>query len=111
MLILSLIFCIKQLSRRFLKVIYKQERAHEFIETTIGKLIRYDYDKGTNYLSTLEVILQCSNLKEAAQLLFLHHNTVVFRKRRIEEILDRSIHEFDTKVMLAMAIKLYKLNS
>lgn len=88
-----------------------QERAHEFIETTIGKLIRYDYDKGTSYLSTLEVILQCSNLKEAAQLLFLHHNTVVFRKRRIEEILDRSIHEFDTKVMLAMAIKLYKLNS
>ena len=30
MLILSLIFCTKQLSRRFLKVIYKQERAHEF---------------------------------------------------------------------------------
>lgn len=88
-----------------------QERANEFIDTTIGKLIRYDNDKGTSYLSTLEAILRCSNLKEAAKLLFLHHNTAVFRKRRIEEILGRSIHEFDTKVMLAMAIKLYKLNS
>lgn len=86
------------------------ERANEFIGNVIGKLIRQDAEKGTDYLETLEVILQSSNLKEAAKILFLHHNTLVFRKRRIEEILGISINEFETRLTLATAIKLYKLS-
>jgi len=88
-----------------------QKRATEYIATTIGKLISYDNEKGTNYLDTLDVILKCANLKEAAQMLFLHHNTLVFRKRRIEEMLGVSINDFETKLTLASAIKLYRLKS
>jgi PAS domain S-box-containing protein len=88
----------------------ENERTNEFIKKTIGKLIRYDHERGTNYLDTLAVILQKSNLKETAKLLFLHYNTVIFRKQRIEQILGISINEFETKLTLATAIKLYKLN-
>lgn len=88
----------------------EKERTTEFIEKTIGKLIRYDHDKGTDYLDTLAVILQKSNLKETAKVLFLHYNTVIFRKQRIEKVLGISINEFETKLALATAIKLYKLN-
>jgi PAS domain S-box-containing protein len=84
--------------------------ALEFIERTIGNLVHYDIEKGTDYLDTLEVILQNSNLKETAKLLFLHYNTIVFRKKRIETILGISISKFETKLTLATAIKLYKLN-
>lgn len=86
------------------------ERTPEYIENMIGNLIRYDAEKGTNYLDTLEVILQNENLKEAAQTLFIHHNTAIFRKKRIEEILDIPINNFEIKLCLAMAIKLHRLN-
>lgn len=84
--------------------------APEFIERTIGKLIQYDKEKKTDYLDTLEAILQNSNLKVTAELLFLHYNTIVFRKKRIEKILETSISEFEMKLTLATAIKLYKLS-
>ena len=85
------------------------EHAAEFVERTIGKLIRYDWEKGTDYLSTLEVLLQSSSMKETAQQLFLHHNTLAFRKRRIEKILGASVSDFEVKLTLAAAIKIYRL--
>ncbi|BBB90137.1 MAG TPA: PAS domain S-box protein [Methylomusa anaerophila] len=86
-----------------------KEPARGFVEEKIGKLINYDREKGTNYLDTLEEILQTANLKEAAQNLFLHHKTVVFRKQRIEKILEISVDSFETRIALAAAIKLYRL--
>jgi DNA-binding PucR family transcriptional regulator len=88
-----------------------KDRAIDFTYITIRKLIQYDCEKGTDYLSTLEVILQSANLKEAAETLFLHHNTVVFRKKRIEEILGQSITNFETKLSLALAIKFYRMST
>ncbi|HWR37956.1 MAG TPA: PAS domain S-box protein [Patescibacteria group bacterium] len=88
-----------------------RERADEFVQGMIGKLIDYDHEKGTDYLTTLEVMLKTSSLKETAQMLFLHHNTAVYRKRRIEKLLGRSINGFETKMAMAAAIKLYRLNS
>jgi sugar diacid utilization regulator len=87
-----------------------KERAADFTRITIQKLIQYDCKKGTDYLDTLEVILQSANLKEAAETLFLHHNTVIFRKRRIEEILGQSITDFEAKLSLALAIKFYRMS-
>lgn len=84
-------------------------RAAEFIQTTLGKLIAYDAQKGTDYLITLEIILQSSSLKQAAAALFLHYNTLVFRKRRIEKLLQISFNDYETRLALATAIKLYKL--
>jgi PAS domain S-box-containing protein len=87
-----------------------RERAVEFVAGTIGKLIDYDHDKGTDYVNTLEAILRSGNLKETANQLFLHPNTLLFRKRRIEKILGVSITEFETKLALAAAVKLHKIN-
>ena len=54
-----------------------KEESDRYIEATIGNLITYDKDKGTRFLHTLELILQCTNLKEAAEKLFLHPKTLV----------------------------------
>lgn len=87
-----------------------RERATEFVADILGKLIAYDQEKRTDYVSTLEAILSSGNLRETANQLFLHPNTLLFRKRRIEKILGVSIGDFETKLALAAATKLYRIN-
>jgi PAS domain S-box-containing protein len=86
------------------------EGADEFVQEQIGKLILYDQEKGSNLLITLEEILQNSNLKKTAEKMFLHPKTVVFRKQRIEKILGISIDLFETRLALAVALKLYAVS-
>ncbi|MDR3588038.1 MAG: FIST N-terminal domain-containing protein [Negativicutes bacterium] len=88
-----------------------EEQAGEFVREKIGKLIDYDRLKGTNFLFTLEQILQSTNLKEAAEKMYLHHKTMVFRKRRIENLLGGAIDQFETRLALAAAVKLHKLGN
>jgi len=87
------------------------ENSKEFIRTNIGKIIDYDREKRSEYLLTLERILESSTLKDAAQELFLHPNTLLFRKRRIEKLLSISLDDFETRVALIAAVKLYKLGN
>ncbi|KJS67831.1 MAG: hypothetical protein JL50_07365 [Peptococcaceae bacterium BICA1-7] len=87
------------------------DQSREYVQKNIGALIKYDREKGTDLLSTLEVILQSTSLKEASSKIFLHHKSLSFRKQRIEKILGHSIDRFETRLSLATAIKLYKLNS
>ncbi|MBP2665225.1 MAG: domain S-box [Firmicutes bacterium] len=86
------------------------ESAEDFIRVTIGKILDYDRDKGTEYLQTLEVILSHESLKESAQLLFVHPNTVLYRRQRIEKLLNISLDDIEVKVAVIAAMKLYKLN-
>ncbi|SFG84847.1 PAS domain S-box-containing protein [Desulfotomaculum arcticum] len=87
------------------------EHTGEYVQRNIGPLIKYDREKGAGFLQTLEVILESNNLKDAAQRIFLHYKTLAYRKKRIEEILGVSIDQFETRLTLATAIKLHKLNS
>jgi DNA-binding PucR family transcriptional regulator len=86
-----------------------EEEAREYVQETLGKLIAHDRQKKTNLLHTLEVILESGSLKEAAQRLFLHYNTAVLHKRRIEKIVGAAIEDAETRLMLATAVKLYRL--
>ncbi|WP_378956747.1 PAS domain S-box protein [Pelosinus sp. sgz500959] len=86
------------------------ESSDEFIREQLGKLISYDQDKGTNFLITLDEILKSSTLKRVAEKMFLHPKTVIFRKQRIEKILGVSIDLFETRLALAVALKLYSIS-
>jgi len=86
-------------------------QANEFIYEKVGKLIDYDNKKGTDLLLTLENILQSNNMKDAAEKMYIHHKTIAFRKKRIEKILGGSIDEFEIRLVLAAAVKLYKLSN
>lgn len=88
---------------------FNEEEATEYVEEMIGGLMKHDRCHGTDLLDTLEVILQCDNLKEAAQRLFFHYNTVVRKKHRIESILGYGLNDTETKLALITAIKLCQL--
>ena len=79
----------------------------EFIENILGRLIRYDKEKGTNLLHTLEVYLRTSSMKEAAEILYIHIKTMTFRKNRIEKILGYSLEDYETRLSVSIALKLY----
>lgn len=86
-----------------------KEEVDSFVERTIGKLIMYDQKKGSQLLDTLEKILKNENLKIVAEQLFVHHKTIVFRKNRIEKILDLSLDKFETRLTLSTALKLRQI--
>lgn len=83
--------------------------AEEFVENMLGKLVNYDMEKGSNLLLTLEEFLKSDNLKEAAGTLYIHPKTMIFRKNRIEKILDITLDDYETRLSLGIAIKLLKL--
>ncbi|MDF2570820.1 MAG: fold protein [Sporomusa sp.] len=79
------------------------------VQNTIGRLAEYDQARGSNLLFTLELILEDMNLKMVSQKLFIHHNTVIWRKRRIEAFLGMSLDKMETKVLLILYLKIWKL--
>jgi sugar diacid utilization regulator len=81
----------------------------EFIEETIGKLIKYDQRKGTDLLRTLEAIIKNFTLQAAANDTFLHPNTIYYRKLRIEKILGNSLDNMERRYAIALAIDLLKI--
>jgi len=79
------------------------------VQNTIGRLAEYDKARGSNLLITLECILEHGSLKTVAQHLFLHHNTVIWRKRKIEEFLEMPLDKMETKMLLLLYIKIWNL--
>jgi hypothetical protein len=79
-------------------------------EKTLGVLEAYDMDHNTEYLTTLRYyLLSDCNLIETASSLYTHRNTIVYRLRKIKDLLgselDNSAIKFD--LLLAFYIKEY----
>jgi len=57
---------------------------------------------------TLETILHTGNLTMVAKQLYVHRQTVLFRKQRIEAVLGLSLDSFETRLTLGMALKFWQ---
>jgi len=86
-----------------------KEQITAYIDRTLGKLLQYKSTKDVDYIMTLEALLESRNLADTAKKLFVHQKTLDFRRRRIEQIMEISLDSFDTRMALAMALKLMKL--
>jgi sugar diacid utilization regulator len=80
-----------------------------YIERTLGNLLSYDKRKNGDYLATLEIILMSDNLKEGAGKLSIHYQTLMFRKKRLETILNVSFDDFSSRMAILTALHLLKL--
>jgi len=87
----------------------EEDEITEYIERNLGNLLRYDQKKHEAYLDTLEVILMSDNLKEGADKLFIHYQTLLFRRQRMEKILEVSFDDFATRMAILTALHLLKL--
>ncbi|WP_164473103.1 PucR family transcriptional regulator [Clostridium sp. E02] len=83
---------------------------HQMYERYLGQLEQFDLDHDTNYINTLKIYLlsDCNLLKTASQL-HTHRNTVIYRLKKIKELLNTKLDEASIKfdLMMAFYIKEY----
>lgn len=76
----------------------------EYVEKQIGSLIRADALNKGNLCETLESYLNHNcNVKETAQALYIHRNTMNYRMNKIKEILGEDFENLDNCLMLKLA--------
>ena len=85
--------------------------AYSFYKRIINKLTCYDQEKGTDLLNTaIEYIRSEGNIKATSEKLFQHRNTVRYRIKKINEIIDTTKLKGTSYETLAIAIRLYLIN-
>lgn len=81
----------------------------DFIEINLGKLISYDKKCKSNLMKTLYVYLNKNcNLYQTAEELFTHHNTVKYRLKKIEKILNKNLKDPLIRLTLFNALLMKK---
>lgn len=95
---------------RFLPLMAEENRIHAHTNPSLLKLRQYDREHNGNLLHTLEIfLLQDSNVKDAADALHVHTNTLNYRLKRISEIGNIDLKDMDQKVSLYLDLKSEKL--
>jgi DNA-binding PucR family transcriptional regulator len=94
---------------RYLPLIAEQSKKEEYMDGALQKIRDYDMRHQANLIETLQVFLDCdSNIKQAADILHVHINTLNYRLKRISEIGSVDLHNPDQKFSLYLNLKLEK---
>ncbi|GAB6137769.1 PucR family transcriptional regulator [Halanaerobaculum tunisiense] len=81
----------------------------QFTTEYLAELIKYDQQNNTNWVETLGIFLQEGGaIQQAAERLHIHPNTVRYRIKRMEEMIDLDLHDFENQLNLAIAYKINK---
>ncbi|MBQ0040856.1 MAG: helix-turn-helix domain-containing protein [Clostridiales bacterium] len=78
--------------------------ADEFVEETLGKLVRYDREHKTDYMAVLESFMNNECLvSQTADAMFFHRNTIKYKLAAIRDVLgyDVTLNENRFKIMMA----------
>lgn len=88
------------------------EEAEEFKRNYLQPLLDYDqklHNQGA-LVKTLKMFFECNgNVKETAERLFLHYNTVAYRLERIKSEFGISLDDAEARLQLHLAIKLHEI--
>ena len=75
--------------------INNKEVLEQYYNSTLGGVIEYDKINDSNLTETLETYLDKNcNVTITAETLFIHRNTLKYRLRKIEELLNCDLHNF-----------------
>lgn len=78
-----------------------------FCHPALSVLSRYDHDNGMNLYHTLEAYLQCDcSVKDTAQKLFIHRNTLNYRLERIQALTQIDLGNSNLRFLLAMSYRI-----
>lgn len=91
----------------------KEEEIYpEFVEETLGNLIKYDQENDTDYLKILMAYFEneCSIINTARSL-YCHKNTMTYKINKIKEILGYEILDNENRMKIMIAIYIMKLGN
>lgn len=80
-----------------------------YYDEAMRDLIIYDQGSASDLINTLEFYFSCNeSIKETANQLFIHVNTLKYRLKKIQEITKLDISKSDDKFMLYMGLKIHQ---
>lgn len=90
---------------------YKSKEALvEFIPEPLTKLVKYDSESNNSLLNTLEVLLKCDcNASKAAQELFIHYKTLLYRMNKIKAIMGIDFMLYENRLSIEVGMKILKI--
>jgi len=78
----------------------------DFTDEVLGPLLRYDLKHDGELFQTLEAYFKSNeDIQKTAEILFVHQNTLRYRLKKIEEILEVNLGDFQVKFNLFAALK------
>lgn len=81
----------------------------DFFHPAISILTEYDKIHGTDFNETLYQYLKCErNLADTAKALYIHRNSLSYRIKRIEELIDSDLNDLDERTFILLS---YKMNA
>ncbi|PRR82140.1 PucR family transcriptional regulator [Clostridium vincentii] len=87
-----------------------KETLREYYLDNLGALADHDVMNDSNLFQTLETYLEENcNITITAEKLFLHRNTLKYRIKKIEELLDCHLHDFNDCANLKIAVYIKKI--
>lgn len=95
---------------RYLETILQQQKKMDDLNEELLKLKQKDEESQTNLLQTLEVYLEENcRLKQAAEKLFIHTNTLKYRLNQINELTEIDFNNFNQNCQLYIDLKIMKV--
>lgn len=91
----------------------KEEEIYpEFVEETLGHLIKYDQENHTDYLDILTAYFEneCSIINTARSL-YCHKNTITYKINKIKDILGYEILDNENRMKIMISIYIMKLGT
>lgn len=83
-----------------------EELTKDFVSQALGELIRYDAERGTSLLDTVEHYYEHDgNVAQAAQALFVHSNTLYQRLERVDRLLGPAWRSGSSSLEVRLALK------
>ena len=87
------------------------EDLEEFVDRTLGPVLRYDAERHTQLAATLEAWLGSGGaLRETAERLHVHPNTVTQRLDRVRALLGEGWRQPDRKLDVQLALQMVRLH-
>ena len=79
----------------------------KIVESTIGELLNYDSENRLDLITTFKSYIQNNgNVSKTARDLHLHRQSLLYRLKRIEEITNLSLDNYDDVFLLELCIRL-----
>ncbi|WP_162462980.1 PucR family transcriptional regulator [Paenibacillus psychroresistens] len=86
------------------------EEVNHFQKKFLQPLLDYDAKHDTNLVETLQMYFQVNrNMKQTAERLFTHYNTVIYRLERVKDILVMDLENPEIQLQLQLALKLHQM--
>lgn len=83
---------------------------NEFIPKTLKDLIEYDEKNGGSLIHTLEIFINCDcNASKAAQELFIHYKTLLYRINKIKNIMNLDSFSGENKLEIQIGLKILRI--